>query len=60
MRIAIVTPKFVVGDGQGRVNVEIARCLLARGHQLVLLAQEALPALIAHPQVTWVPLPGRS
>jgi glycosyltransferase involved in cell wall biosynthesis len=60
MRIAIVTPKLVLGDGQGRVNVEVARCLLARGHQLILLAQEGLPSLTSHPQVTWVPMPGRS
>jgi glycosyltransferase involved in cell wall biosynthesis len=60
MHIAIVTPKFVRGDGQGRVNVEIAHCLLERGHHLSLLAQEAMPSLIAHPGVTWVPLPGGS
>jgi len=60
MRIAIVTPKLVLGDGQGRVNVEVARCLLARGHQLILLAQEGLPSLTSHPQVRWVPMPGRS
>jgi len=60
MRIAIVTPKFVRGDGQGRVNVEVVQCLLDRGHHLVLLAQEAMSDLVAHPRVTWVPLPGRT
>lgn len=58
MHIAIVTPKFVRGDGQGRVNVEVAECLLERGHRLTLLAQDALPPLVSHPRVTWIPLPG--
>ena len=57
MHIAIVTPRFVRGDGQGRVNVEVAECLLDRGHRLTLLAQKARPALVAHPRVTWVRLP---
>lgn len=60
MHIAIVTPRFVRGDGQGRVNVEVAHCLLERGHHLSLLAQETMPSLVAHPRVTWVPLPGRT
>jgi len=60
MRIALITPKIVNGDGQGRVNLEVARCLLARGHDLVLLAQEGAPSLTSHPQVTWIPMPGRT
>ncbi|HKD53186.1 MAG TPA: glycosyltransferase family 4 protein, partial [Steroidobacteraceae bacterium] len=49
MRIAIVTHKFVKGDGQGRVNYELARAALAEGHPLWLVASEIAPELAAHP-----------
>jgi glycosyltransferase involved in cell wall biosynthesis len=38
MRICIVTPNVIRGDGQGRVNYEIAREALRRGHGLAILA----------------------
>ncbi|HET6566627.1 MAG TPA: glycosyltransferase family 4 protein [Rhodothermales bacterium] len=57
MRLGILTHKLIKGDGQGRVNYEIARAALDRGHQAVLLASEVAPELAAHPAVTWVHLP---
>lgn len=57
MRFGIVTHKLVRGDGQGRVNYEVARTTLARGHEVVLLASEVSPELASHPAVTWVRIP---
>jgi len=47
MRIALVTHKFTRGDGQGRVNYEIARAALSAGHEVWLLASEIAPDLAA-------------
>ncbi len=57
MKIAIVTHKFGKGDGQGRVNFEIACEALRQGHHLTLLATEVAAELRQHPAVTWVPVP---
>jgi hypothetical protein len=50
MRLALITHKLVKGDGQGRVNYELAREALAAGHSVFLLASEVAPELAAHPQ----------
>lgn len=57
MRVAIVTHKITPGDGQGRVNYEIARAGLEHGHQMVLIASEIAPDLEAHPSTEWVHIP---
>ena len=57
MKIAIVTHKFVPGDGQGRVNSEVARQALRAGHHLTLIATEVADEYQAHPGVTWVRVP---
>lgn len=49
MRLALITHKLVKGDGQGRVNYELARAALAAGHTVFLLASEVAPELAAHP-----------
>ena len=54
MRLALITHKFVKGDGQGRVNYELARAALAEGHAVWLLATEVAPELAAHPRARWV------
>lgn len=54
MRILIVTHVVSKGDGQGRVNYEIARAALAAGHQVTLLASQAAPELIEHPRAHFV------
>lgn len=50
MRLALITHRFVRGDGQGRVNYELARAALAAGHSLWLLASEVAPELASHPR----------
>lgn len=47
MNLALVTHNVIVGDGQGRVNYELTRYLLARGHQVTLVADTVDPALEA-------------
>jgi glycosyltransferase involved in cell wall biosynthesis len=49
VRLALITHKFVKGDGQGRVNYELARAALAAGHTVFLLASEVAPELSSHP-----------
>lgn len=53
MRLAIVTHAVVRGDGQGRVNLEIARAALGRGWSVVLLASRADPSIV-DAGATWV------
>lgn len=57
MKIAIVTHKFCKGDGQGRVNYEIAREALGQGHSVVLIASEVAEELRSHPAASWVSIP---
>ena len=57
MKIAIVTHKFCKGDGQGRVNYEIACEALNQGHSVVLIASEVAEELYTHPGASWVPVP---
>lgn len=52
----MVTHKFTPGDGQGRVNYEIARRALDRGYRVTLIASEAAADLKEHPNVTWIPV----
>lgn len=56
MNIALVTHKFAKGDGQGRVNYEIARAALAAGHTVWLVASEIDPVLARHPRARVVRL----
>ncbi|MEH2077065.1 MAG: glycosyltransferase family 4 protein [Nostoc sp.] len=57
MKLCIVTHKIQKGDGQGRVNYEIANEAIRRGHQLTLLASEIAPELEDNSQVKWVRIP---
>jgi len=60
MRVAIVTHNVRKGDGQGRVNYELARYLLQSGVDLTLVADNVAPELVEmgakwveiHPAVT--------
>ncbi len=57
MKICIVTHKIKKGDGQGRVNYEVVKAAIRRGHQLTLLASEIAPELLENPLVNWVCIP---
>ncbi|MGD0137558.1 MAG: glycosyltransferase family 4 protein [Tepidisphaeraceae bacterium] len=46
MRIAIVAHNLIYGDGQGRINLEIARQALRAGAQVVLVSVTVDPELI--------------
>ena len=46
MRIAIVAQNLVYGDGQGRINLEIARQALRAGHEVTLVSVVVDPELV--------------
>jgi glycosyltransferase involved in cell wall biosynthesis len=56
MKICIVTHKVLKGDGQGRVNYEVASEAIRRGHQLTLLASDVSPDLLQSSLVRLVPI----
>lgn len=55
----LVTHVIRRGDGQGRVNLEIAKRALDKGWSLVLVASEVAPELASHPSVRWLEVPVR-
>lgn len=57
MKVLLNTHCVTRGDGQGRVNYEIASHLAARGHQVTLLADRVAPELAAHPHIHWQRIP---
>ncbi|MBN4002460.1 glycosyltransferase family 4 protein [Nostoc sp. LPT] len=57
MKLCIVTHKIKKGDGQGRVNYEVAKEAIRRGHHLILLASEVAPELEDNSQVNWIKIP---
>jgi glycosyltransferase involved in cell wall biosynthesis len=57
MRLALVTQKVVRGDGQGRVNFEVARAAARHGWQVTLLTSAVEPELRAHDNVEWIEVP---
>jgi glycosyltransferase involved in cell wall biosynthesis len=54
LTLALVTPRVVRGDGQGRVNYEIIRYALARGADVTVVATELDPDLVEHPHVHFI------
>ena len=58
MKIAIVTQKVVRGDGQGRVNYEVARYALSQGHDVTLVSMAADEGLVAA-GARWIPVTPR-
>jgi glycosyltransferase involved in cell wall biosynthesis len=57
MKLCIVTHKVASGDGQGRVNYEVAWEAIRRGHHVTLLASSVDLALQQHNQVDWIAIP---
>jgi len=56
LKICIVTPYVVKGDGQGRANYEVVQEAIRRGHQITLLANQVDPQLQHSSQVSWIPI----
>jgi glycosyltransferase involved in cell wall biosynthesis len=54
MRIALVTHKVDLQDGQGRVNYEIARAALEEGHEVTVVAEFCSDEIARHPRGTFV------
>src|ERR1700744_1615176 len=57
MRLALISHQVGFGDGQGRVNYEIARAALAAGHDVTLIAEICATDLASHEHGTFVRLP---
>jgi glycosyltransferase involved in cell wall biosynthesis len=57
LRVLVVTHVVRDNDGQGRVNYEIVRALVAAGHSVTILASMVSPDLLAHPAVRHVEIP---
>lgn len=57
MHIAIVTNRFIIGEGQGRVNVEIAHAAAKAGHTVTCLASSVTDRLLDEPAVHWARMP---
>jgi glycosyltransferase involved in cell wall biosynthesis len=55
MRIAIVTHNIIKGDGQGRVNYEIAQYALSQGNKVFLITNQVDKDLIQKGAV-WMPI----
>lgn len=55
MKVAIVSHNIFKGDGQGRVNYEVTRCLLQQGVDVYLLADQVAPELVSG-GATWIPV----
>jgi glycosyltransferase involved in cell wall biosynthesis len=56
-RICIVTHIVAPWDGQGRVNYELARYLVARGHEVTLVASTVEPGLARTEGIRWIRIP---
>lgn len=54
MKLCIVTHNVLKGDGQGRVNYEIVREAIRRGHEITLVATNIAPDLQQSDRVHWV------
>jgi glycosyltransferase involved in cell wall biosynthesis len=56
MKLCIVTPTVVKGDGQGRANYEITKEAIRRGYHVTLLARRVAPELQEDKQINWINL----
>lgn len=54
MKLCIVTSSVVKGDGQGRVNYEIAWEAMRQGHHVTVLASRVAPELQQNSLVNWI------
>lgn len=56
MKLCIVTHSLIKGDGQGRVNYEVACEAIRRGHHVTVLASKIAPELETHSSIDVVPI----
>lgn len=56
MKICIVTPNVVRGDGQGRANYEIVQEAMRRGHLVTVVARRLAPELQRTQLLHWIPI----
>ncbi|WP_024632885.1 MULTISPECIES: glycosyltransferase family 4 protein [unclassified Paenibacillus] len=54
MKICIVTHRIVKGEGQGRVNYEVAVETLKQGHEVIMIANEVEPQLLEYKGAIWI------
>lgn len=57
MELCIVTHNVIRGDGQGRVNYEVTKEAVCRGHHVTLLASSVAPELQQSSQINWIAIP---
>jgi len=57
MHLIVVTNRLMVGEGQGRVNYELARSAARSGHTVTCLASHVDNQLLMEPTVEWVHMP---
>lgn len=55
MRVLLISHNIIRGDGQGRVNFELARACLADGHHLTLIA-DRVDSILVKEGAQWVPV----
>jgi glycosyltransferase involved in cell wall biosynthesis len=60
MRLALLTHKVDFQDGQGRVNYEIAKAALDRGHSVTVFAEYCSAEIAEHPRGSFVQARKRS
>ncbi|HSB53940.1 MAG TPA: glycosyltransferase family 4 protein [Gemmatimonadales bacterium] len=56
-RICLITHVVAPWDGQGRVNYELARHLVAEGHEVTLVASTVAAPIARHQRVRWIHIP---
>ncbi|MCM3161742.1 glycosyltransferase family 4 protein [Metabacillus litoralis] len=53
MHIGIVSHNVIKGDGQGRVNYEIAKKALQKGHKVTIFSSKIEEELLDYPSLVW-------
>ncbi len=59
MHIGFVAHNFTRGNGQGRINYEIAKHAARQGNRITLFADRVDQDLVAEPNITWEPITHR-
>jgi glycosyltransferase involved in cell wall biosynthesis len=55
-RLAFISHRFQQNDGQGRVNYEVVKAALERGHHVTVLATSCAADIATHPRARFVPI----